>query len=253
MAETAIIQVKDLVVQYGDHLVLDGISFDVYKGEILAILGRSGCGKSTLLRHMIGLENLYRGEVLIHGHDLATCGEARLRELLKRVGVLFQSSALIGSMTVGENVALPIAEHSDIPMEAVYDLVRMKLCMVGLADYEFHLPSQLSGGMRKRAGLARALALSPEILFLDEPSAGLDPITAAQMDALVKHITHSMGTTTLMITHELESVMNVAQRVIMLDASVKGIIAQGDPHILKTSSPLPLVRQFFNPSTVEIS
>jgi len=252
MLKAAIIQVKDLVVGYGDHLVLDGVTFDVYKGEILAILGRSGCGKSTLLRHMIGLETVKLGDVLIHDQNLANCGESRLRELLKRVGVLFQSSALIGSMTIGENVALPIAEHSGLSMGAIHDLVRMKLCMVGLAEYEFHLPSQLSGGMRKRAGLARALALSPDILFLDEPSAGLDPITAAQMDSLVKHITHSMGTTTVMITHELESVMNVAQRVIMLDSSVKGIIAQGEPHMLKTSSPLLSVRQFFNPSTVEI-
>ncbi len=253
MAKQTVIQLKNVVVRYGDHLVLDGVSFDVYKGEILAVLGRSGCGKSTLMRHMIGLERVDGGEVLIHGHNLATCGETRLRVILKRIGVLFQSSALIGSMTIGQNVALPIIEHTGLPMEAVHDLVRMKLCMVGLAEYEFFLPSQLSGGMRKRAGLARALALSPDILFLDEPSAGLDPITATEMDALVKHITHSMGTTTIMITHELRSIMNVARRAIMLDPSVKGIIAQGDPRTLKTSSPLPQVRRFFNPGFAEIS
>jgi len=253
MAKQTVIQVKNVVIRYGDHLVLDGVSFDVYKGEILAVLGRSGCGKSTLMRHMIGLERVDAGEVLIHGHNPATCGETRLRAILKRIGVLFQSSALIGSMTIGQNVALPIIEHTGLPMEAVHDLVRMKLCMVGLAEYEFFLPSQLSGGMRKRAGLARALALSPDILFLDEPSAGLDPITSAEMDALVKHITHSMGTTTIMITHELRSIMNVARRAIMLDPSIKGIIAQGDPHSLKTSNPLPQVRRFFNPAFVEIS
>ena len=253
MSEKTIIAVRDLVVRYGDHLVLDGVSFEVYKGEILAILGRSGCGKSTLMRRMIGLEKVDGGEILIHGRSLARCSEQDLRELRRRIGVLFQSSALIGSMTIGQNVALPIAEHTDLPPEAIHDLVRMKLCMVGLAQYELYLPSQLSGGMRKRAGLARALALSPDILFLDEPSAGLDPITAAEIDALVQHITDSMGTTTVMITHELRSILHVARRAIMLDPEVRGIIAQGDPRDMQAASPVPRVRRFFNPTSTQIS
>ncbi len=253
MAPTPIIEVRDVVVRYGDHLILDGVSFEVYKGEILAILGRSGCGKSTLMRRMIGLETVDGGKIRIHGCDLSSCGEHELQQLRRRIGVLFQSSALIGSMTIGQNVALPIAEHTDLPLHAIHDLVRMKLCMVGLAEYEFYLPSQLSGGMRKRAGLARALALSPDILFLDEPSAGLDPLTAAEMDALIKHISDSMGTTTVMITHELRSIMNVAQRAVMLDPEVKGIIAQGDPREMQASSLVPGVRRFFNPVLEEVT
>jgi len=252
LAQTPIIEVRDVVVRYGDHLVLDGVSFEVYKGEILAILGRSGCGKSTLMRRMIGLEEVDGGEIRIHGRSLSGCGEREMHRLLRRIGVLFQSSALIGSLTIGQNVALPIREHTDLPLHAVHDLVRMKLCMVGLAEYEFYLPSQLSGGMRKRAGLARALALSPDILFLDEPSAGLDPLTAAEMDMLIRHISSSMGTTTVMITHELRSILNVARRAVMLDPEVRGIIAQGDPRDMQASSPEPRVRRFFNPLLEEI-
>jgi phospholipid/cholesterol/gamma-HCH transport system ATP-binding protein len=246
MGKEAIIQVRNLVARYGDHVVLDNVSFEVYRGEILAILGRSGCGKSTLLRHMIGLDPISEGEVTIAGLAISSCSEEERKTLLKRIGVLFQGGALIGSMTLGENIALPIALHMELPKDAIRDLVRIKLCMVGLEANEFYFPSELSGGMKKRAGLARAIALSPDFLFLDEPTGGLDPPTAAQMENLVRRLTASKGTTTIMITHELESVMNIAQRAIMLDESVKGIVADGDPRVLKKASTDGLVGQFFN-------
>lgn len=246
MGKEAIIQVRDLVARYGDHVILDRVSFDVYKGEILAILGRSGCGKSTLLRHMIGLDPISGGEVSIAGQGISSCSEEEFKALLKRIGVLFQGSALIGSMTLEENVALPIAKYTNLPKDAIRDLVRIKLCMVGLEAYGAYFPSELSGGMKKRAGLARAIALSPDFLFLDEPTGGLDPPTAAEMDNLVRRLTTGKGTTTIMITHELDSIMNIAERAIMLDESVKGIVAVGDPRALKKTNPKGLVGQFFH-------
>ncbi len=252
MGKEAIIQVRNLVARYGDHVVLDNVSLEVYKGEILAILGRSGCGKSTLLRHMIGLDPISEGEVIIAGQSISSCSEEERKALLKRIGVLFQGSALIGSMTLGENIALPIARYTELPKGAIRDLVRIKLCMVGLEDYASYFPSELSGGMKKRAGLARAIALSPDFLFLDEPTGGLDPPTAAQMDNLVRRLTTDKGTTTIMITHELESVMNIAQRAIMLDESVKGIVVEGDPRVLKETRPDGLVGQFFHRQPMEM-
>jgi len=252
MGKEVIIQVRNLVARYGDHVVLDRVSFEVYKGEILGILGRSGCGKSTLLRHMIGLDPITEGEVTISGLSIAATSEEERKALLKRIGVVFQGGALIGSMTLGENVALPIALHTKLPKDAIRDLARIKLCMVGLEANEFYFPSELSGGMKKRAGLARAIALGPDFLFLDEPTGGLDPPTAAQMDNLVRRLTASHGTTTIMITHALESVMNIAQRVIMLDESVKGIVAEGDPRVLRDTSPDSLVGRFFNRQPLEM-
>lgn len=244
--ERPTIQVQDLRAGYGDTIVLENVSFKVFAGEIFVILGGSGCGKSTLLRTMIGLEKAVAGKILIDGDNLATCPENRLDKIQLKMGVLFQSAALIGSMTVGENVALPIAQYAGLPKDAITDLVRMKLCMVDLAGYEHHLPSEISGGMKKRAGLARALALNPRILFLDEPSAGLDPVTSAEIDELILHINRTTGTTIVIVTHELDSIFSVARRVIMLDKATRGIIAEGDPRALKTSSRNPRVRQFFN-------
>lgn len=246
MEKEAIIQVKNIVARYGDELILDRISFDVHKGEILVILGASGCGKTTLLRHMVGLNRPISGRVFIDGDDITACDDTRLQKILKKVGILFQGSALIGSMTAAENVALPINKYLDFSKNARDNIVRIKLCIVNLSGFENYLPSELSGGMKKRAGLARALALNPKILFLDEPTSGLDPVSSAQIDDLILGINRRTQTTVVIITHELDSIFKVAQRVIMLDKSTKGIIAEGDPHYLKDHSTHLAVRQFFN-------
>jgi len=245
-AKPALIQVRDLIAKYGNDTILEKIDLDVFPNEILAIIGGSGCGKTTLLRHLVGLNRPADGAITIDGIDISDHDANDFDEALKKIGILFQGGALFGSMTIAENVALPIKEYTDLDPEAVADLVRMKLCSVDLGGYEDHLPSELSGGMIKRAALARALALNPEILFLDEPTAGLDPVISAEIEELILRINHSMGTTMVIITHSLNIIFKVAHRIIMLDKSAKGIIAQGDPKDLKAKSPNPIVRQFFN-------
>ncbi len=244
MTDDAVIQVEHLVAQYGEDRILDDVSFKVKKGEIFIILGGSGCGKSTLLRHLVGLDRPYAGQVMVAGNDIAD--ETTYRETLRRIGVLFQSSALIGSMTVAQNVALPVLEYSGLPRRLVKRAVMMKLGLVGLECHGDHLPAEISGGMKKRAGLARALAFNPQILFLDEPSAGLDPITSAEIDDLILDINHNLSTTMVIVTHELDSIFRLAQRIIMLDKSTKGIIAEGDPADLRDHSDNAQVRRFFN-------
>ncbi|MCU0596108.1 MAG: ATP-binding cassette domain-containing protein [Desulfobacterota bacterium] len=246
MNRQPIIQVKDLVARYGEETILKDVSFEVYEGEIFVILGGSGCGKSTLLKHLIGLIKPYSGQILIDGEDIARADSEGYHRLLRKIGILYQSGALFGSMTLAENVALPIVEYTDLTSGLVSALVRMKLNLVQLEGYEDYLPSEISGGMKKRAGLARAMALSPKIPFFDEPSAGLDPVTSAGLDNLILHLNKSLGTTMVIVTHELESILTVAQRVIMLDKSTKGIIAEGDPRHLRETSRNPLVWRFFN-------
>jgi phospholipid/cholesterol/gamma-HCH transport system ATP-binding protein len=233
MNRKAVIQVKNLVARYGDDIILDRISFDVYEGEIFAVLGGSGSGKSTLLKHLLGLHRLASGKIIIDGDDISECDEDALQQILRKVGVLYQSAALFGSMTVAENVALPIFEYTDLPRESVDHLVKMKLNLVNLDGYQNHLPSEISGGI-------------PKILFFDEPSAGLDPVTSAELDNLIIHLNQSLGTTMVIITHELESIFAVASRVIMLHKSTRGIIADGDPKYLRDQSRNPFVKQFFN-------
>ena len=246
MEKHKIIQVRDLTVGYETDIILENISFDVLEGEIFIVLGGSGCGKSTVLKHLIGLNSPLSGRILIDGEDISNCDETTFKKILRKIGVLYQSSALFGSMTIAENVSLPIKEYTDLPQRSVDTLVKMKLNMVNLNGYENHLPSEISGGMRKRAGLARAMALNPKILFFDEPSAGLDPVTSVELDNLIIHLNKSLGTTMVIVTHELQSIFNVAHRVIMLDKQTKGIIAEGSPMHLKDHSENPFVRNFFN-------
>ena len=244
--KTPIITVENLTARFGGNTVFENVSFEVYKGEVFVILGGSGCGKSTLMKHMIGLYETESGKVVINGIDITKADEQELKKVRMDIGVAFQSGGLFGSMTLAENVALPLQEYTGLSPEAIDLIVKMKLGMVQLAGYDNHLPSELSGGMKKRASLARAIALDPTVFFFDEPSAGLDPITSAELDSLIKSINAGMGTTMVIVTHELQSIFNVADRIIMLDKSAKGIIAEGDPRWLKDHSTDPRVKDFFN-------
>jgi len=213
-----VIRVADLVKTYEDRAVLDGVSLDIAAGETVVIMGGSGCGKSTLLRLMIGTIAPDGGRVELFGRDLAQMSEAELEAARKRFGVLFQSAALFNSMTVGENVALPLREHTDLDEETIEIMVRIKLELVGMRDAAALIPSEISGGMKKRAGLARAIALDPEVLFYDEPSAGLDPVTSAEIDQLMIDLSRKLGVTSVVVTHEMDSAFRLADRMALLEA-----------------------------------
>lgn len=240
------IRVEDLSVAYGEHRVLDHVDFEVARGEIFVILGGSGCGKSTLLKHMIGLHRPRTGRVFLEGREIHSAGPLERLEILRRIGVSYQNGALFGSMSVLENVMLPLEEFTELPRAAREMVARMKLQLVGLDGFGNHSPSELSGGMRKRAAIARAMALDPAILFLDEPSAGLDPITSAELDDLILQLSKTLGVTFVIVTHELDSIFRIATRVIVLDKAIRGILTSGDPRILKDESPIPAVRAFFH-------
>lgn len=240
-----IVSVHDLKVGYGDHVVLQGINFEVKRGEVFAILGTSGSGKSTLLKSLIGLYTPMAGEVLIEGRNIVTAeGDERLR-LLRSFGVLYQSGALFGSMTVLENVRLPLDAFTRLPGLAKDLIALSKLRLVDLKTSPAKLPDELSGGMQKRAALARAIVADPRILFLDEPSAGLDPITSAGLDGLFKALSRDSGMTLVVVTHELSSIYAIADRVIVLDAKRKTIVAEGNPYYLRDHATDPLVQHFF--------
>jgi phospholipid/cholesterol/gamma-HCH transport system ATP-binding protein len=241
----AIIRVEDFTAAYDGQVVLDGLNFEVYAGEVFAILGGSGCGKSTLLKHMIGLYKPASGRILIDGEDVAAAQGEAWRQILRKFGVMYQSGALFGSMTLLENVALPLEEFTELPPEAIRLIATMKLQRVGLGGVGDRMPAELSGGMQKRGAIARAMALDPRLLFLDELSAGLDPITSAELDELVLSLKRGLKITFVVVTHELPSIFTIADRVIMLDKQEKGIIGMGNPHELRDHSDDPRVRQFF--------
>src|SRR5216684_2221542 len=239
----AVISVRDLRVQYGEREILHGINFDVEHAQTLVILGGSGSGKSTLLRTLVGLEKPSAGQVWMKGQDLAKTSRGEMDEIRKKIGMSFQGGALIGSMTVGENVALPLREHTNLEASTIEVMVRIKLEQVGLLKFQHYMPSQLSGGMKKRAALARAMAMDPEILFFDEPSAGLDPIVAAGIDNLILKLKKAFRISIVVVTHELASAFLIADRVLLLD---KGdIVALGTREELRESTH-PRVRQFLN-------
>jgi len=241
MTSDPLIRVEDLTMGWGDVVLQQDASFEVESGDTFAILGGSGCGKSTLLRYLIGLELPSKGRITIRG-----IGEPQLEVGRPEFGVMFQSGALFGSMTVGENVGLPLEEWTSLPHEAIGAIVSARLRIVGLAGVEDKMPSEISGGMKKRAAIARAMALEPKLLFLDEPSAGLDPVSAVELDELILTLNQRLGLTVVLVTHELPSIFKIVSRCIMLDKDSKSIIAAGDPRELRDSSTDPRVRSFFN-------
>src|SRR3954468_10968344 len=240
---TPTVSVRDLHVSYGEREILHGVSFDVQRGETLVILGGSGSGKSTLFRTLVGLEKPSSGQIWIKGQDIAAISQDEMDEIRKRIGMSFQGGALFGSMTVGENVALPLREHTKLEESTIEIMLRLKLEQVGLAGFEYYMPSQLSGGMKKRAAVARALAMDPEILFFDEPSAGLDPIIAAGIDQLILELKQAFRMTIIVVTHELASAYLIADRMVLIDKG--NIVAIGTTEEMRTSAQ-PRVRQFLD-------
>lgn len=238
------IEVRDLQMAYGSFVVMSEINFQVCQGEVMIIMGGSGCGKSTLLKHMIGLLEPARGSIFYNGVSFVDLGDREKQGMLRNFGVLYQNGALWSSMTLAENVALPLSEYTDLGEGEILDIVTLKMALVGLKGFEDYYPSEISGGMRKRAGLARAMALDPEILFFDEPSAGLDPVTSRRLDDLILQLRDSLGTTVVVVTHELASIFAIADNAIFLDAESRTMIAKGNPHDLLHDPPDPKVRFF---------
>ncbi|MGW8160995.1 MAG: ABC transporter ATP-binding protein [Desulfobulbales bacterium] len=238
--------VSGLTMAYGDYVVQHDLNFSINRHDIFIIMGGSGCGKSTLLRHLIGLQRPAAGEIFYDGINFWDAEPALRSRVMRKWGILYQKGALWSSMTLAENVGLPLEEYTDLSAHDIRDIVSFKLALVGLAGYEQFYPAEISGGMQKRAGLARAMALDPEILFFDEPSAGLDPISARRLDDLILELRNSLGTTIVVVTHELASIFAIGDNSIFLDAESRTIIARGDPHQLLAGNDIPKVKEFLS-------
>ena len=244
--EPAIV-IRDLDMAYGSFVIQRDLTFTIRRGDIFIIMGGSGCGKSTLLRHLIGLKEPARGKVIYSGdRSLWEVGENERQAILRGVGVLYQKGALWSSMTLAENIALPLEAYTDLPKDEIKQLCSLKLALVGLAGFEDYYPSEISGGMQKRAGLARAMALDPEILFFDEPSAGLDPISSRLLDDLILQLRDSLGATVVIVSHELASIFGIGDDCIFLDSERRTIAAKGPPRLLRDHPPTPRVEEFFS-------
>lgn len=240
------IECENISVRYNNEYVLQNVSFAVNRGEIFFIAGRSGCGKSTLLRQIIGIEMPTEGRIMVEGEDLINSYSKKRQEILKKFGVMFQSGGLLASLSIGENIELVLEKYTNLSKDEIKELTLLKLGLVGLAEFYDYYPSEISGGMKKRAAIARALALDPSILCLDEPSSGLDPVTSAALDLLVKELNKSLKTTVIVVSHDLSSIMNIAERVLMLDRETRGIIAIGSPSELKEKKEDEKIHKFFN-------
>ncbi len=244
--KSAAIEVSQLTMKYGSNLIQQDLTFKVHKGDVFVIMGGSGCGKSTLLKHMIGLYQPAAGTIAYEGRDYFSATDNQQLEMRKRWGVTYQSGALFSAMTLAENVGFPLTQYTRMKPAEVFDLVRYKLALVGLAGYENYYPSQISGGMAKRAGLARAMALDPDVLFFDEPSAGLDPLSARRLDDLILQLSQSLGVTIVIVTHELESIFAIGSNGVFLDAQTKTQLDTGAPSYMLNHSSQPLVRDFLS-------
>lgn len=244
MTHEAHIIVSDLTMAYGDFVIQKNLSFNINTEDIFIIMGGSGCGKSTLLRHLVGLKQPAKGSVFYQNTNFWQTSDQHRNEIMRQNGILYQSGALWSSMTLAENIALPLTENTDLSMSEIKELVSLKLALVGLAGFEEYYPAEISGGMQKRAGLARAIALDPKILFFDEPSAGLDPISAKLLDDLILELRDSLGATVIIVTHELASIFAIGNNSIFLDTDSKTMIANGNPNTLLKECSNPQVQQF---------
>lgn len=244
MAADVHMRIEDLTMAYGSHVIQRDLNFSIYRGDIFIIMGGSGCGKSTLMRHLVGLKSPAQGKVWFRDQSLWDTEGKERHALLRRMGVMYQSGALWSSLTLAENISLVLEDHTDLRPREIRDLVSLKLSLVGLSGFEEYYPSEISGGMQKRAGLARAMALDPEILFFDEPSAGLDPVSAKRLDDLILELRDSLGATIVIVTHELASIFAIGNNSVFLDPETKTMIAEGDPHQLLDTSKDPRIQIF---------